>query len=280
MNTQAYEFLKAGRFDRFDTLYALDYDRAQEHFTDRGEVARALSKAEDCEPKYNSRCMGIEQGSDKRLYSFETWGKLSDVMARYADDREWAHLQRLDYQIPCDIDDEKIHGLYEHLRKNKARGRNVTSFDTRPREKSQGRHAGGHGVALGSHKSDKRLSISKRKGESGYIELQLSGKLLRTLVGEALQKVRTSQTGETMYQVMSQMCQAALEKMAREAGFETAQALVRSVSPDAPAQPPADFLVEAPVEMLVQTFMNLSPSEQSLALRRVMGEHYKSLNGE
>lgn len=279
MDTHAYDFLRSARFDRFDILCPRYHDVWQSEVVALGTQARMCAEDAGLDAKYNQRCLGQEADGDKRLYSFETWGAFSDAWAQTVGPLKWAELQRLDIRIECDIDTRKLTGLYGWVSEKGKYGRNVNLFDSREREKKEGRHAGGCGISIGSHKSDRRLVIYKRKGERGAIELQLSGRALQKLVGEALEGYRANPEGPSMYKRMMDFGRAALEKMAREAGFESAHALVRSVGPSAPFVPPADFVAEAPVETLVQSYMNLSADEKGEIVRRLTSDYFNNERG-
>lgn len=54
-----------------------------------------------------------------------------------------------------------------------AKGKNVQTFNTRPRTKKGDRDSGGQGVAVGSHKSDRRLTAYQRGKERPAMEVQL-----------------------------------------------------------------------------------------------------------
>lgn len=262
MDGNSYDFLKAARVDRFDMLCARYHDVWQGEIVALGMQARHTAEDAGVDAKYNTRCLGQEPEGDKRLYSFETWGPFSDAWAQTVGPLKWMELQRLDIRIECDIDPEKLTGLYGHVSANGKYGRNVNLFDSREREKKEGRHAGGKGISIGSHKSDRRLVIYRRKGEPGAIELQLSGRTLQKLVAAVVAEARATDGEFSFYKRMMEVGRSALEKMAREAGFESAYALVRSVSKEAPPAPPDDFVAEAPRQMLLQGFMELPRDEQ------------------
>lgn len=262
METQAHEFIKAGRFDRFDTLSRSEFDLWQVTAPKLCEAAEQVAHEANVESKYNSRCLGVDDAGGLRLYSFEVWGELAEHWAQACSPVEWNKLQRLDYRIACELDPRNFAGFANYVGNSGKYGRNINTFKTREREKSEGRHAGGQGVSVGSHKSDRRLVVYKRKGESGAIELQLSGATLRKLVAAAREAV-AQQLEPSMYHAMRSYCVAAIEKMAKECGFESAHALVRSLmGPSTDYSPPPDFVAEAPVQMLLQGFGQLSREEQ------------------
>lgn len=116
-------------------------------------------------------------------YAYEVYGPLAQVV-RYFDWKAWSPLlQRFDVRIDYDLTIEGVRALREHLEQNGSGGRNVHTFNSRVRNKKDGRDAGGFGVGVGSHKSSARLTAYKRGKEMGGLEYQLSGKRVNTGVG-------------------------------------------------------------------------------------------------
>lgn len=270
METQAYQFLKAARFDRFDIIDRMEFDLWQQMQEKLCQQAELVAADAGIEPKYNSRCLGVSDVGGKRIYSFETWGAFSEEWAQTVRDAIWFKVQRLDFRIECELDPTTFAGFAGYVEKNGKYARNVNTFATREREKKEGRHAGGKGVSVGSHKSDRRLVVYKRKGEPGAIELQVSGNVLAQMI-ECAKGVVMQDGTQSMYGLMREYLTAALEKMARECGFESTYALTRSLGADSnDYTPPADFVAEAPVQMLLQGFDNLPPAEQDEAIAGIM----------
>lgn len=136
-------------------------------------------------------------GSNKRAdngdyyYYFEAWGP---VCANVVDlpFEQWAPwLQRVDVRREADVTEEGLNEVYRWLERNCGAGRQVNQFHTPARTKRGGRHSGGRGVQLGSHKSDFRVIIYRRTGEMGAIECNLSGDLLKDLKATATAMVKS-----------------------------------------------------------------------------------------
>lgn len=269
MKTEAWDFLKHGRIDRFDLLLHKDADAWQVLYPRMDEMFVELARSSQVPITRNHRCLGANTVNGKRLYSYETWGEASDVWAKAIGPDQWSNLHRLDFRFECDVDVEKLAGLVHHVERVGKFGRNVQYFSTREREKKEGRHAGGKGVSIGSHKSDRRLVIYKKKGERGAVELQLSGGLLVRMVGIAKELVE-KRPGLSMYDAMIELMVPAIEKMARESGFESLYALVMSASLQGTLEPPADFVVEAPEQMILQGFEQLPAEAKSRVMRALI----------
>lgn len=113
-------------------------------------------------------------------YTYEIWGPLSAVV-RFLDWNQWSKIcHRLDIRWDTDVTTSGIRALRDQLEQGGSGGRNVHTFNSRVRNKKDGRDSGGFGVAVGSHKSELRFSAYKRGSEKGACEFQLSGKRIKT----------------------------------------------------------------------------------------------------
>lgn len=104
----------------------------------------------------------------------EIWGDLANEYY----ERQCAALfpsdvMRLDFRVelPADVDLNAIAAKAETVGR-----RQFQKFNQRVREKSDDRSSGGFGLAKGSHKSEKRVSVYKRGQELPAAEIQLRGK--------------------------------------------------------------------------------------------------------
>lgn len=114
-------------------------------------------------------------------YAFEVWGPSCANVVDLPVDQWMPHLDRIDIRRECDVQPEGLDAAYSFLREHTGDRRQVNQFSTPPRTKRGGRHGGGVGVQVGSHKSDFRIIIYRKKGEQGAIEVNLSGDLLKDL---------------------------------------------------------------------------------------------------
>lgn len=116
------------------------------------------------------------------LYVFEAWGPAC-VNVTQLDFVTWGQaLDRIDVRCDMEVTHNGVDRMYQHLRKNKAGNRNVTLYNSKPRSKRSGRDTGGFGLAIGSHKSDMRITMYKRGSEKGAYEIQMAGKKLERSV--------------------------------------------------------------------------------------------------
>lgn len=111
-------------------------------------------------------------------WAFEVWGEAASLVA-YLDWGLWSEsLERVDIRHVIDVTPEGLDELYRYMMERGSGGRNIQQFNTRARTKKGGRSTGGIGLAIGSHKSEFRLTVYKRTGEVGAIEAQVGGKRL------------------------------------------------------------------------------------------------------
>lgn len=115
------------------------------------------------------------------LWSVDIWGEWAGVVEALPAD--WFQfLKRYDIRATIwDASDEQIISIGQHLQRT-ITSYNVNVYSTRPATKRMGRDRGGKGFAIGSHKSDLRVSIYRRNGEPTAQEFQCTGALLSRLV--------------------------------------------------------------------------------------------------
>ena len=123
----------------------------------------------------------------ERQYYVEIWGEMAHkwLMMNY-----WRIpgliVTRLDVRYTLESATEQGLASFVAAAASMDKGRrNVQTFNSKSRvKKSTARNSGGRGLAIGSHKSDKRVSLYKRAGEPVAIECQLQGDFLSKLWGD------------------------------------------------------------------------------------------------
>lgn len=157
--------------------------------------------------------------SGDRGYTLEWYGLASDCVAKLLPQHLLSQASRVDYRQEHEpVTEASIEAFGRYVRMNQKGNRNVSTFSSRPRAKRDGRSAGGIGVALGSHKSDTRLSVYKRKDERGAIEIQYSGKALDDAKTDAAKMMRVDKC--TWYEAISVILCNRLDVQAKQAGFD------------------------------------------------------------
>lgn len=130
-------------------------------------------------------------GGHHPLWVFEAYGNQSeDVFNMHFD--TWApYLTRVDVATYVDLTAKGLDLVYRQLMVNNRRNLNIAQHASRIRDKVNGRSAGGHGVAVGSHKSDMRMSLYTRGREGlGKLEFQQQGVRVTNRVAETLMHIQ------------------------------------------------------------------------------------------
>lgn len=113
-------------------------------------------------------------------WTLEIWGEWTGIVERLPS--EWVlDLKRFDVRaIVWDAGRDTILDLGQHLQRN-VTSHNINVYNTKPASKRLGRDRGGVGFAIGSHKSDLRVTCYKRTGEPVAQEFQCTGAMLTRL---------------------------------------------------------------------------------------------------
>lgn len=116
---------------------------------------------------------------------FECWGPQCDKLARLLTPAQWAGVSRVDYREEIDEPPVSLLRLEQMTRDVSQGGLSVNRYTSRPRTKRGGRDAGGEGIGLGAHSSDRRVTVYKRGRDPWAVELQVSGKMALAAIAEA-----------------------------------------------------------------------------------------------
>ena len=129
--------------------------------------------------KVNRLWYNAEAGLE--TWSIEIWGEWSAVVDNLP--QAWfLFLKRYDVRaIVWDATKDTILDMGQHLQRH-VTSHNINVFSTKPATKRLGRDRGGVGFAIGSHKSDLRITCYKRTGEPVAQEFQCTGAMLSRLV--------------------------------------------------------------------------------------------------
>ena len=113
-------------------------------------------------------------------WSLEIWGEWTGIISKMSPD--WIlSLKRFDVRaIVWDAGEDTIITLGQHLQRT-VTSHNINVYSTKPASKRLGRDRGGKGFAIGSHKSDLRVTCYKRTGEPVAQEFQCTGAMLTRL---------------------------------------------------------------------------------------------------
>lgn len=117
-------------------------------------------------------------------WTLEIWGEWAGIVERLPAD--WVlSLKRFDVRaVVWDATKDTILDLGQHMQRN-VTSHNINVYNTKAATKRLGRDRGGVGFAIGSHKSDLRITCYKRTGEPVAQEFQCTGAMLARLKLEA-----------------------------------------------------------------------------------------------
>jgi hypothetical protein len=134
-------------------------------------------KSHKMNPWYGDAALGTE------TWSVDIWGEWAGLVEQLPVEF-FRFLRRFDVRATVwDTDGDTIVSIGQHLVAS-VTSHNIHLFATKPATKRMGRDRGGKGFAIGSHKSDLRVTVYKRTGEPCAQEFQCSGTMLRNIVGD------------------------------------------------------------------------------------------------
>jgi len=159
--------------------------------------------------KVNRLWYNAESGNE--TWSIDIWGEWAAVVDRLP--QKWLlFLKRYDVRaIIWDATKDTILDLGQHLQRN-ITSTNVNVYSTKPSSKRLGRDRGGVGFAIGSHKSDLRITCYKRTGEPVAQEFQCSGAMLSRLLTKVWNDLHTKGEQVNLFKALEREIRTAGER--------------------------------------------------------------------
>lgn len=180
-------------------------------------------------------------------WTLEIWGEWAGIVEKLP--VTWLlNLKRFDVRaIVWDANKETILDLGQHMQRN-VTSHNINVYNTKPATKRLGRDRGGVGFAIGSHKSDLRVTCYKRTGEPVAQEFQCTGAMLKRLVDNAIEKTPLTPDLVSRWNALSRLVQSEgnrrLSKVLDSAGIGSSWPVLGAVPlPNLPATQAA-FIAE------------------------------------
>lgn len=177
--------------------------------------------------------------ADMETWSIDIWGEWAGIV-EVLPPQWFKRLRRFDARaIVWDATEAMVSQIGQTLC-NSLSTYNVNLYNTRPSTKRLGRDRGGVGFAIGSHKSDLRITCYKRTGEPVALEFQMSGNYLRRL----REQVEAELTGlehicspfVRLKQLVQKAGEQRLERIMQKIGVKTFFAVLTPA--DIPSLPP------------------------------------------
>ena len=216
-----------------DVIYRFDYARFKievapenwEAIYNTFREARATFKASgDFDKSHKTNRLWFNAQAGKETWALDVWGEWAGIV--WSLPEFWFKwLTRLDVRTTLwDADGDAVEALGVHLVKAKG-PYNVHLFSSRSSTKRMGRDRGGSGFAIGSHKSDLRITVYKRASEPVACEFQMTGRYLARSVEAAYQNwLDTSRTQGLWYRLKELVIEAGqhrFERALEQAGIGT-----------------------------------------------------------
>lgn len=180
-------------------------------------------------------------------WSVDIWGEWSGIVDLLPDSF-FPFLRRFDARaIVWDATEDTVIQIGQHLQSHVS-SHNVTVYSTKPSTKRLGRDRGGKGFAIGSHKSDLRVTVYKRSGEPAAQEFQCSGQMLKSsveLIWEGYQgREKTISLWRALMARVQSQGEARVARVFQSAGIGTYWPVLSTA--DLPALPPlqSGFLLD------------------------------------
>lgn len=178
------KFLITCEPDRWQTLYhALNLHSHQRKYHTEWLKSHKVNRL------YYNAAAGME------TWAVDIWGEWAGIVEVLP--AHWlVWLKRLDVRATLwEATEDSIVTTGHHLERT-VNTFNITSYSSRPGSKRLGRDRGGKGFAIGSKKSDLRITIYKRTNEPCAQEFQCTGRILQAAKERILD--RYSRMGDTM----------------------------------------------------------------------------------
>lgn len=171
------------RFDYAKFLIHCEPDRWQTLYTALNTLSHERKYSTEWLKSFKVNRLWYNADSGMETWSIDIWGEWAGIVELLP--VHWiGWLKRLDVRATVwDASKDNILDIGQHLQRNTT-SHNINVYNTKQASKRLGRDRGGVGFAIGSHKSDLRITTYKRTGEPVAQEFQCSGAMLSRLIGE------------------------------------------------------------------------------------------------
>lgn len=253
--------------------------------------AQAVWKAQDealllrVQGRYPDLAGGMRNGLayDGRgnwVVTTDVWGPLAHGWLFTMPWEEFIYINRIDVRHESDtsLSSQQLDVIYETARGLNTRSRNLDRKHARPRQKAEGRDAGGDLFACGSLKSDKYLAVYTKPHERTAFELKLSGEALARVLADAQLAAPANEfvgDPDAMPQLVLLRLQAALwahtldvtgNRPDEWADYFLRQELSQSEAADLP-----------PLDRVVRDFLGLAPEDRERAIEQIQALRFRKI---
>lgn len=195
------------RADYAKFLITCDGDLWREWYHELNNASHERKYKADWLKSHRVNRLWVGQDGRTETWAVDIWGEWAGI-AECLSDRWWPCLRRYDVRaIVWDADEKAVQSLGTHLF-NTIRSISVQTYSRPAAQKRMGRDRGGVGFAVGSHKSDCRITCYKRTGEPVALEYQITGQVLAKLMGEVNAVYEKAEGTIDRWQHLKTQCQA------------------------------------------------------------------------
>ena len=184
------------RIDYLKFVVAMDYDRGQRIMANI--VVAIHQRNLDLRERENYRItvLGpVAADPDKSRYCVESWGEKAVQLALVVPEFFWDDLNRIDFRQPLlNANSEQVESFISRRAMSKTGARNVTTFNTKNRQKSDSRDVGGRGITFGSRKSDSHTVVYMRAGEQPVLECRFQGSKAASIGANMITRFANNET--------------------------------------------------------------------------------------
>lgn len=260
------------RCDKVTLSMEMEYDRFATWFSSFKEQCEQIADQYATPVNLSFRCRAHDVSSGLRLYEVDTWGRFSDALLKELPENYHRFLARLDYRVETKVNEANLPRVDLFYRNHGKGGYNANLFSSRERDKKEGRHGGGQGWALGSHKSDQRLVVYKKKSELGAVELNVTGRSLKTMV-DMCHSLMAKGAFSSFYDAAMASMAIKMDMQVRKVGFASLTQLADYVADDTAPSDPSLLLTPEMIKTVGREIRSAGKKERGIILAQLGLRH-------
>lgn len=190
--------------DYLKFIIPMDYDRAQQVIPSVAASIQGLQGIEVDNVGYKMTVLSPTESSGMRSrYVIEVWGLAAHHAITLVPSSWWEHLTRIDARYTLkNVSADALGSFINRNIMQRTSKKNVTTFDTRPRQKTNTRDVGGRGIVFGSRKSDIHTAIYARGEEAVALEVRFQNRKADHIGNLALFEKETGEAQRNFYEVL------------------------------------------------------------------------------
>lgn len=194
-------------YDYAKWTFRVEQDLFHQHYEHFRECLHRVYSGGDINDTHHVHIHG-GYGAIEKWYTLEVWGDAAEVVKLLVGPRWWTNLDRVDVKgVVWDLSPEQnaANGLMLAMQGCQYM---VNTYNQKERRKKNGKSAGGKGFAIGSHKSDLRISAYNRPNTDVGLEFQCSGAMLTRLQAHTISQFIQGVSNRVLFTGLAQSIQA------------------------------------------------------------------------